>query len=125
MVKYCVFALLVALALVAVPAVAQQITGSISGAARDNTGAPLPGVTAEAPVVDVTQTNTQQNYNPDYLKKIPVGSETGHTRSSSRRARTSSSTSTRRRAETTSAAPSTSGTTTASGRRAASTSTTA
>ena len=150
MVKKGVLALLVAFALVAVPATAQQLTGSISGVAKDNTGAALPGVTvtvtspvlqgsrtvvtrsdgtykvvalpagepykvsftlsgfktfeatslavrlgldtqvnaslvvadvkaevvvtAEAPVVDTTQTNTQQNYNPDYLKKIPVGS---------------------------------------------------
>jgi len=147
--KRTVVVLLVALALVAAPAMAQQLTGSISGVAKDNTGAPLPGVTvtatsptlqgartvvtrsdgtyklvslpvgkykidftlsgfrtfeaanvevrlgldtqinatlalaqvkaevvvtSEAPVVDVTQTNTQQNYNPDYLKKIPIGS---------------------------------------------------
>lgn len=139
-----VLALLVGLALVAAPAMAQQLTGSISGIAKDNTGGMLPGVavtitapvlqgarnavthgdgtfkvlnlpagsgykvvfaisgfktfeaakqevrlgldtqvhatmeisqvtaavvvTTEAPLVDVTQTNTQQNYNSDYLK---------------------------------------------------------
>jgi Carboxypeptidase regulatory-like domain/TonB-dependent Receptor Plug Domain/TonB dependent receptor len=31
-------------------------------------------VTAEAPVVDVTQTSTQANFTSDYLKKIPIGS---------------------------------------------------
>ena len=30
-------------------------------------------VTAEAPVVDVTQTNNQQNFSADYLKMIPIG----------------------------------------------------
>ncbi len=145
-----VLALLVVLALVAAPAMAQQLTGSISGVANDTTGGPLPGVsvtvtapvlqgsrttvtrsdgaykvlnlpagsgymvvfalsgfntfeatkldvrlgldtqvhatmqlsqvkaevvvTSEAPVVDVTQTSTQQNFNSDYLKKIPIGS---------------------------------------------------
>ncbi len=31
-------------------------------------------VTSETLVVDVTQTNTQQNYDQDYLKSVPVGS---------------------------------------------------
>jgi hypothetical protein len=148
MVKKSVLALLVVLALVAAPAMAQQLTGSISGTVKDNSGVGLPGtsvtitapvlqgtrmavtrsdgtykvlnlpagsgyqvafalsgfntfeatnqevrlgldtqlnatmqlsvkaeivVTSEAPVVDVTQTNTQQNFNSDYLKKIPIG----------------------------------------------------
>jgi outer membrane receptor protein involved in Fe transport len=30
-------------------------------------------VTSERPTVDVTQTNTQQNFSADYLRKIPVG----------------------------------------------------
>jgi len=30
-------------------------------------------VTSERPTVDVTQTNTQQNFSSDYLRKIPVG----------------------------------------------------
>lgn len=142
--------LLVVMALVAVPAAAQQLTGSISGNVKDTTGAPLPGVTvtitgkvlqgsrtavsrtdgtykviylpagdeykvvfaisgfrsfeatklsvqiaqdtrvdaamelskvqaevivtSEAPVVDTTRMNTQQNYDPSYMKKIPIGS---------------------------------------------------
>lgn len=149
MVKKNVLALLVVLA-IAAPAMAQQLTGSISGVAKDNTGVGLPGVSvaitapvlqgtrtvvtrndgtykvlnlpagagyqvtftlsgfnafeatkqevrlgldtqvngtiqlsqvkaevvasAEAPVVDTTQTNTQQNYSQDYLKNIPIGS---------------------------------------------------
>jgi hypothetical protein len=30
-------------------------------------------VTAEAPIVDVTKTNTSNNYSSDYLKKVPIG----------------------------------------------------
>src|SRR4051812_6353473 len=30
-------------------------------------------VTSERPTVDVTQTNTQQNFSADYLRKIPIG----------------------------------------------------
>lgn len=53
MVRKCVLALLVVLALVAAPAMAQQLTGSVSGIVKDNSGVALPGVTVTitAPVL--------------------------------------------------------------------------
>ena len=61
--KKSVFALLVAMALVAAPAMAQQLTGSMSGLVKDNTGIGLPGVTVTitAPVLQGARTTVTRN----------------------------------------------------------------
>ena len=59
-----------------------EITGLTVSVGKDTTAsakmelAPVTAdvtVTSERPTVDVTQTNTQQNFSADYLRKIPVG----------------------------------------------------
>ena len=69
-----VFAALIAITLLALPAAAQEQTGSISGVVKDSTGAVLPGVTVEAKTASSAAVSTVSDAEGRYrFPALPPG----------------------------------------------------